>query len=95
MIADTAIATTKKRKPKAARKTSNLSNKPPLTPDRIYNIAEAAQAIGVSKMTLIRARDGGHLAELRAGRNVLHSGQQLLDWLEAGGKTSKKNKDLT
>jgi hypothetical protein len=89
MIANTATVTIEKRKSKAAaKKASRLATKPPLTPDRIYTSAEAALAIGVSTITLIRARNAGHLAELRAGRKVLHSGKQLLDWLEAGGRTS-------
>jgi hypothetical protein len=91
MIANTATALIEKRKPKATtKKARRLANKPPLTPDRIYTRAEAALVVGVAHITLIRARDAGHLAELRVGRNVLHSGQQLLDWLASGGKTSSK-----
>lgn len=85
-------ATTRKRKYKrqdAATKAGRAAaKKPVLTPDRIYTRAESALVIGCAEITLIRARDAGHLAELRVGRNVLHSGQQLLDWLNAGGKTS-------
>ena len=89
MIANAATGTIEKQNPKAAaKKARKLVSKPPLTPDRIYTSAEAALAIGVSTITLIRARNAGRLAELRAGRKVLHSGKQLLDWLEAGGRTS-------
>lgn len=82
--------------PKADNKTARQSRqqknrqkitRPTLDPTRIYTRDEAALALGVSKITLIRARDAGHLAELRAGRRCLHAGQQLLDWLNSGGRT--------
>jgi hypothetical protein len=72
---------------KPARK-KRRPNRPPIDPAGIYSRAEAAFLTNVSLMTLIRARDAGHLSEFRAGRRCLHSGQQLLDWLEAGGKTA-------
>lgn len=63
--------------------------RPSLVADRIFSRSEAALATGVAEITLIRALEAGHLHAYRAGRRILHSGQHLLDWLEAGGKTSK------
>jgi hypothetical protein len=90
MIADTAIPATRKRKSRPAKKVRGQADKPAIVPGALYNRAEAMFVLGVSQMTLFRAYDAGHLAALRVGRNILHSGQQLLDWLAAGGKTGKK-----
>ena len=57
---------------------------------QIYGRIEAAKALGVAPITIIRAHEGGHLKAYRVGRRVLHSGQHLLDWLEAGGRTGKR-----
>jgi hypothetical protein len=74
---------TKNTKAKPRKRTT----RPQLDPAQIYTRAEAALTLGISKITLIRARDAGYLAELRAGYRVLHSGEQLLSWLGSGGKT--------
>lgn len=63
--------------------------RPPLTSDKIFNRKEAATAAGVSIPTLVRAYDSGNLQAYRVGRRVLHLGAHLLNWLEAGGKTSR------
>lgn len=63
-------------------------DRPTLDPSRNYTRAEAALAVGVAPISLFRAFDAGHLNAFRVGRRVIHSGQQLLDWLAAGGKTS-------
>lgn len=58
-----------------------------LHPDKIYSRNEAAAVTGIALITLIRAYDNGHLKVSRVGSRVLIRGQQLLDWIEAGGKT--------
>jgi hypothetical protein len=77
-----------RRKAKKA-KTHTRITRPRLDPERVYSRAEAALTLGVSNITLIRARDAGELQELRAGCRVLHTGQNLIDWLAAGGRTAK------
>jgi len=67
--------------------------RPLLEPQRNYDRAEGARAVGCSVITLIRAYDSGHLKAYRVGRRVLHSGQHLIDWLESGGRTCKTSAD--
>ncbi|HEU0179424.1 MAG TPA: hypothetical protein VFV58_34770 [Blastocatellia bacterium] len=86
MISESAVITSTKPRRKPGRKPK--IQRPILEPARIYTRREGALALGVSEITMIRARDAGHLAEFRVGRYVRHSGQQLLDWLAAGGRTS-------
>jgi hypothetical protein len=80
--------TPKRRKYKPAQK-------PPQPPirgieaNRNYREKEAALASNCSKFTIRRARENDHLKFYRCGRLILYSGQHLLDWLEAGGKTGK------
>jgi excisionase family DNA binding protein len=62
-----------------------------LIPERIYDRDGAAAACGVSRTTIERAFYSGHLAGYRTGRHIKHSGKQLYDWLEAGGKTGRRN----
>lgn len=64
------------------------TRRPSLVPDRMYTWAEAALACGCSKSTIIRARDSKNLAELRSGNKIIFSGEALLSWLNAGGKTA-------
>lgn len=81
-------ATPKKRRtPRRYAGCQPKTKRPTLDPARIYTRREAALALGVSTITLIRARDNGNLQELRVGARCLHSGQQLIDFLNAGGKT--------
>ncbi len=80
--------TPRRRKYKPAKK----APQPPIKGievNRNYREREAAQAANCSNFTIRRARINGHLQFYRVGRIVLHSGQHLLDWLEAGGKTGK------
>jgi DNA invertase Pin-like site-specific DNA recombinase len=73
-----------RRKPGCKPKT----RRPPLDASRIYTLAEAALASGCSKSTIIRARDSRNLTELRVGGKIIFSGESLLSWLNAGGKTA-------
>jgi hypothetical protein len=85
-VTDTATEqklTTKKKRP--ARKLNGYRQ--PILATAIYSRPEAAQVAGCAIITLIRAYTAGHLMGYRQGRLVKHSGQHLLDWLEAGGKT--------
>jgi hypothetical protein len=61
----------------------------PIEPLRNYTRAEAARVVPCAEITLIRAWEGGFLNCYRVGRKILHSGQHLIDWLEAGGKTGR------
>jgi hypothetical protein len=86
----TEISTEKKiaRKKKPPRKLNGIRQ--PILLTAIYSRPEAAQAVGCSIITLIRAYNAGHLSGYRQGRLVKHSGQHLLDWLESGGRTGWK-----
>lgn len=66
-----------------------VTSRPTIIPNRNYTRQEAKLACGVSVASLIRAWEAGFLKSYRVGRRVLHSGQHLLDWLEAGGKTGR------
>lgn len=86
-MAETSI---ERKKPIARRR---QAQRPLLEPKRNYNRAEAAHAVGCAVITLIRAYESSHLKAYRIGRKVLHSGQHLIDWLEAGGKTGRKESE--
>ncbi len=73
---------------KGKKATKKRRVRPLIEPLRNYDRAEGAAAVGCSVITLIRAYDGGHLKAYRVGRRLFHSGQHLIDWMEAGGKTS-------
>lgn len=75
------------KKQQSKSKAENLY-RPPIEQNRIYTREEAARTVGCSIITLIRAKDSGHLEAYQVGRRVLHSGNHLLLWLENGGKTS-------
>jgi excisionase family DNA binding protein len=62
-----------------------------IDPQKLYSRAEAAEITEVSWMTLKRASDAGHLRYRRAGRHYRYLGQDLLDWMAAGGKTGYRN----
>lgn len=85
MAATAALAKTRKSTSSYKRA---IKNRPLLESSRNYPVAEAALAAGVSNPTIWRALDCGHLKCYRIGRRVIVSGQHLLDWLAAGGKTS-------
>jgi len=84
----------KTRKKTARKKTRTIKSRPRIEPAAIYNRSEAAEAVGVSQITLFRAYDSGNLKGYRVGARISHSGQQLLDWLEAGGKTGRTVEDV-
>ncbi len=86
-------ATRTKGKARKARKIKNLA-RPVIEPGKLYNRREAALACGVSQITMFRAYDSGNLKAYRAGARLQHSGQHLLDWLEAGGKTGRTREDV-
>jgi len=71
----------KRKRPNAAKRAV------PIVINQIYGRTEAAIAVGCATITLIRAHESGNLKGYRIGRNVRHSGQHLIDWLESGGKT--------
>lgn len=85
MAAATVMA---KAKPKARSKKQAQS--PLLETDRNYSVSDGAAAAGVSGITFWRAIYAGHLLTYRVGRRRVVSGQQIKDWLDAGGKTSAK-----
>lgn len=82
-----------KAKARGARKIKSQP-RPTIEPSRNYNRQEAALACDVSEITLFRAYDSGNLKAYRVGQRVLHSGQHLLDWLEAGGRTGRSAEDV-
>jgi hypothetical protein len=86
------ITKTQKIKNKMNRriKPHTIEARPSIELDRNYRRPEAASAAGCSTITIIRAFSNGHLQGYRIGKLVIHSGAQLLAWLEAGGKTGVK-----
>lgn len=74
---------------KGKKESTAVISRPTIIPNRNYTRQEAKLACGVSVASLIRAWEAGFLKSYRAGRRVLHSGQDLLDWLETGGKTGR------
>jgi hypothetical protein len=86
------IVTEKTTEQKAAQKKKKPVRNPnghrqPILPTAIYTRLEAAQMVGCSVITLIRAYSAGHLTGYRQGRLIKHSGNHLINWLESGGKT--------
>jgi hypothetical protein len=61
----------------------------PIIEGIIYSRKEAAFLLGCSTITLCRAYWAGFLKGKKIGTNIRHTGRQLLDWLEAGGRTNK------
>jgi excisionase family DNA binding protein len=61
--------------------------RPALEQSRNYQVNEAALTMGVAAITIWRAIYNGHLKHYRVGRRVLVSGEQLIAWRDAGGKT--------
>lgn len=56
-----------------------------------YSISNAAAVAGVSAITVWRAIHSNNLKTYRVGRRRVISGQQIQEWLEAGGKTSAES----
>jgi len=75
------------------QKTNNVI-RPVIEPTRLYSRRESATACGVGRSTLCRAYKNGYLKAYRIGARVLHSGQHLLDWMEAGGYTGRTTEDF-
>ena len=86
------VITKKRRKSGHYEGTRPKVKRPLLESSRLYPLREAALACGCSISTMIRARDAGHLSELRTGAKVQFAGAALLRWLEAGGKTGQGRK---
>jgi hypothetical protein len=61
----------------------------PIIEGIIYSRKEAAFLLGCSTITLCRAYWAGFLKGKKIGTNIRHTGKQLLDWLEAGGRTNR------
>jgi excisionase family DNA binding protein len=51
---------------------------------------EAARELGISRITLFRARHAGRISCYRIGSRVVYSRQHLLDFLQACEKQSVK-----
>lgn len=82
------ISAEQKPNPKKKKHAKKLNgHRPPIVADAIYPRPDAAIVADCAVITVVRAYLAGHLNGYRIGRHVKHSGRQLLDWLEAGGKT--------
>ncbi len=79
---------------KPMNKNANKSNAIPLTPNRNFSVNEAAASLSINAITIWRAIWGGHLQTYRIGRRHVISTEQLLAWLEAGGKTTLPTQPL-
>lgn len=55
----------------------------------IYSREDLAEILDLSVQTIIRAYNSKNLEGYKVGRAVRHSGQQAINWLEAGGKTGR------
>lgn len=73
----------------AKKNSAKSKRRLPLEPTVNYSVPESAVATCTSTPTIWRAIDSGHLKYYRVGRRVILNGQFLLDWLAAGGKTSR------
>jgi hypothetical protein len=96
MIAEAAASATLKTITKKRGRSRKVNGRrPPILPTAIYSRSDAAYVLDCSEITLLRAYGAGHLSGYKQGRYVKHSGQHLMDWLEAGGKTgwSKQPKE--
>lgn len=82
----------KKRKSKTPVAKRHNIRRPGIVPTAIYSRNESAEILGCSWMTLMRAYLNGFLRGWPQGRYVKHSGQHLLDWMEAGGRTGHGGK---
>jgi hypothetical protein len=78
----------------APRTKSRRQPRPTIEPSRLYSRAEAALAIGCAVITIIRADERGHLLGYRVGRRRQYSGEQLMAWLSAGGRTGRSARDV-
>src|SRR5262245_20833601 len=87
-------ASQRKTTKKKSRKITPARQRPPIEPTAIYSRRWAAEAVGVSEITLFRAYDSGNLKGYRVGSRVSHSGQHLIDWMESGGKTGRTMEDV-
>ena len=73
---------------KEKRLTSRKQPHIALEPASVYTRKEAAQGVRVSESTLVRAYQAGHLQAHAVGNRIRHTGEQLLDWLKRGGRTT-------
>lgn len=87
-------ATTRKKTLAKRSRKIKAQDRPIIEPTRNYNRKEAALACAVAEITLFRAYDSERLKAYRVGSRVLHSGQHLLDWLEAGGRTGRTKENV-
>jgi len=75
------------RKAKTRKPKKKNPARPRLEPGRFYSRTEAAAIFDQHPHTFMRAYHRGHLEGFRSGRNVFHSAEQLMRWLESGGRT--------
>jgi excisionase family DNA binding protein len=76
-----------RRQSRSDKKSIQTIPRPTLDRQRNYSVTEAALTMGVAAVTIWRAIYSGHLRHYRVGRRVLVSGEQLVAWRDAGGKT--------
>lgn len=62
------------------------SIKSSINPDAYYSRREAAAALGLAPITLLRNEQREKLKAARVGRRVLYRGSELIRWLEAGSE---------
>lgn len=77
------------KKTAAAKSKTKKPDNRPLELNVNYSVDDAAVVAGVAAITLWRAIGSNNLKTYRVGRRRVVSGQQIKDWLENGGKTSK------
>jgi hypothetical protein len=83
MITETAEKSKSARKPK-----SKKTERQRLEPTRLYSRKDLADIFGAHSITSLRAHRRQHLEGYTVGRLVFHTGEQVLAWLNAGGKTA-------
>lgn len=83
MITETTEKSKSTRKPK-----SKQPERQHLEPTRIYSRKDLAAIFGAHPITFLRAYRRDHLEGCTVGRLVFHTGEQVMRWLEAGGRTA-------
>lgn len=71
----------------------------PIDKDRLWTVAEVAEHMRVSNMTVYRLVKAGELPAIRVGKNYRIRGQELADYIDASfrqvAQEAQQNKDAS
>jgi excisionase family DNA binding protein len=68
-----------------------MANGGPLGDDRLWTVAEVADHMRVSNMTVYRLIKGGQLPAIRVGKNYRIRGRDLTGYLEASSTQAEES----